>query len=428
MLKRILSQVRDPLYKNSIFLMLSSITGAGTGFIFWIIAARFYSAEDVGLASAIISAMRLIAMFSVLGLDLALIRFIPEKESKSEIINSALVITASVSVLISVAFVLYVEYISMTLTIIKKLEYFILFIVFTVAITLAGLFGQGIFVAFRRAKYTFVQNISTFLRLFLLPLFVSLGAIGIFLSFGVGMVLAVLLAFAITVKCLPYRVNTIGFNELKDMVYFSFGVYIARIFDSLPGFVLPIIVLSVLGSEQNAYFYIAWWVMFFITMIARMTSMSLLAEGSYEPEKLREKVFEGSKFVLILTSVAMVLMFVFGDYVLTIFGKTYAENSFSILRVLLVGVIPYAVNVMYASAMMVRKRVMRVVVIYGCTALITIVFGYISIGWFGVLGIGYAWFIGNTCAMIGIFLFYFVRIRKSEKLRKIKKFEFLKPE
>ena len=35
----------DPLFKNAYFLMLSSITSAGLGFFFWIIAARFYSAE-----------------------------------------------------------------------------------------------------------------------------------------------------------------------------------------------------------------------------------------------------------------------------------------------------------------------------------------------------------------------------------------------
>ncbi len=40
---RFIQKLKDPLYKNSIFLMLSSVTGAGTGFVFWVIAARFYS-------------------------------------------------------------------------------------------------------------------------------------------------------------------------------------------------------------------------------------------------------------------------------------------------------------------------------------------------------------------------------------------------
>ncbi len=54
---RLIRKFNDPLYKNSIFLIASSLLGAGTGFVFWVIAARFYSAEDVGFASAIVSAM-----------------------------------------------------------------------------------------------------------------------------------------------------------------------------------------------------------------------------------------------------------------------------------------------------------------------------------------------------------------------------------
>jgi len=58
----------DPLFKNAYFLMFSSLTSAGSGFFFWLIAARFYSTTDIGLASAMISAMGLISMLSLLGI------------------------------------------------------------------------------------------------------------------------------------------------------------------------------------------------------------------------------------------------------------------------------------------------------------------------------------------------------------------------
>ena len=68
----------NPLFKNAYFLMFSSLTSAGSGFFFWLIAARFYSTADIGLASAIISAMGLISMLSLLGFDISLVRFLPE--------------------------------------------------------------------------------------------------------------------------------------------------------------------------------------------------------------------------------------------------------------------------------------------------------------------------------------------------------------
>ncbi len=79
-----LGKLRNPLYRNSIFLMLSSTVGAGTGFIFWIIAARLYSTEDVGLSSAIVSVMRLLMLLSFVGLDIGLIRYTFRKKRTVE--------------------------------------------------------------------------------------------------------------------------------------------------------------------------------------------------------------------------------------------------------------------------------------------------------------------------------------------------------
>ncbi len=41
--KQLKQHLNDPLFKNAYFLMLSSVTSAGSGFFFWLIAARFYS-------------------------------------------------------------------------------------------------------------------------------------------------------------------------------------------------------------------------------------------------------------------------------------------------------------------------------------------------------------------------------------------------
>jgi hypothetical protein len=35
-----IEQLKDPLYKNSFFIMLTSISSAGFGFIFWMLAAK----------------------------------------------------------------------------------------------------------------------------------------------------------------------------------------------------------------------------------------------------------------------------------------------------------------------------------------------------------------------------------------------------
>ena len=41
MLNKIIRYARDPLYKNSFFIMLTSISGAGFGFAFWMLAKLY---------------------------------------------------------------------------------------------------------------------------------------------------------------------------------------------------------------------------------------------------------------------------------------------------------------------------------------------------------------------------------------------------
>ena len=73
----LLNLFRLSLYRNAIYLMLNSAMYGLTGFFFWIVAARLYPPEVVGLASSVIAAIGLLSLLSTLGLDYGLLRFLP---------------------------------------------------------------------------------------------------------------------------------------------------------------------------------------------------------------------------------------------------------------------------------------------------------------------------------------------------------------
>ena len=79
--------LRDPLFKNSYYLMMTPVVGSLLGFIFWMVVARFYSTAEVGLAATIFSAMGLIAAFSGLGFNIGLIRYLPKEDDKQGMIK-----------------------------------------------------------------------------------------------------------------------------------------------------------------------------------------------------------------------------------------------------------------------------------------------------------------------------------------------------
>jgi O-antigen/teichoic acid export membrane protein len=76
--------LHDPLFKNAIHLIATTVATAALGFVFWMVVTRYYASEEVGLASTIISAMNLLAMLSLLGFNVALIRFLPNADEKKQ--------------------------------------------------------------------------------------------------------------------------------------------------------------------------------------------------------------------------------------------------------------------------------------------------------------------------------------------------------
>jgi len=69
-----------PLYSNAFYLMLNTGVMALFGLFFWIVVVRFYTEAEVGLGSAIISAMSLLSIISLVGLNVSLVRFLPHSD------------------------------------------------------------------------------------------------------------------------------------------------------------------------------------------------------------------------------------------------------------------------------------------------------------------------------------------------------------
>ncbi len=83
---------RSSLLVNSYYLMAANVVMAAFGFLFWTAAARLHPPGEVGLAAAVLSVVGLVSMLSGLGLDYAMVRFLPDAADPQGIVNSALTI------------------------------------------------------------------------------------------------------------------------------------------------------------------------------------------------------------------------------------------------------------------------------------------------------------------------------------------------
>src|SRR6266550_426274 len=86
---------QDPLYRNSYLLMANTLVITGSGFVFWLIAARLAAPDQVGLATSVVSAMLLVSLLARLGFDVALLRQLPRMSGGEahRLINSTLTVS-----------------------------------------------------------------------------------------------------------------------------------------------------------------------------------------------------------------------------------------------------------------------------------------------------------------------------------------------
>ena len=380
----------DPLFKNSYFLMASTVVSAILGFFFWMLVARCYTPHDVGLATALISAANLLVMFSLLGFNFGVTRFLPNEGDKQGMINSCLTIILLFSILLSAIFILGIDIWSPILLFVRENMVFLLFfIVFSVATALVRL-QQTIFVALRSAELSFIQNtILSILKLIFLLLLVAFGVFGIISSWAIAACITLIFS---TFFLMPRRVKsylpipTIKKKMVRDMFHISSGNYIAENFAAIPNSVLPLMIVNVLNPEMNAYFFMALAISNILIMIPLAVNSSLFVEGSYAPEQFRNNVIKVIKFTFLLIIPAILGIFIFGDKLLLLFGKAYAENGFYVLCILVLSVIPFAINKLYMTIKNVQVKVKPIICLNVLISTLTIGLSYVLMIEIGLIG------------------------------------------
>ena len=149
------------LYSNAFYLVMTSLITSLLGFVFWIIVARFYPPEDVGLATATIAAVGLLAGFTPLGLDVALVRFLSHSgKGANLLINTVFTLVILTSIAGALIFVVGLDFWSPALLFIRQNPFYLAaFVLFTIAFSTSSLIDRT-FIAERRAGFTLAKNLS----------------------------------------------------------------------------------------------------------------------------------------------------------------------------------------------------------------------------------------------------------------------------
>lgn len=376
--------LRDPLYKNSIFIMLTSFSAAGFGLIFWMLAAKLYTQEDVGIATALISSMGLLILISRLGLDKSVVKFFPKRD-KSRVLGTALISTTIVAVAAGIFFILTIDVWSPELKIITSIAP--IYLIFLTAYSITWIIGDS-FNAIRKSEYYFLLNFLFGTRvIFLFPL-VIMGALGIFCSFGIAFILGLIFSFILLFKS-GIKLAGMDWGFLRDSLHFSAGNYIAGLLMASPQMILPIMVLNVLGAIESANYYIAYALVSILFMIPQAFTTSLFVEGSHG-EALKSNVLKSLFGIYSLLIPAVLVISILGEFLLGLIGSGYAAGV-DILRILSISSLFMPLCQTYITIKMVQDDIKNLILISIFIFVLLIGFSYIFMLRFGLIGVGYAW-------------------------------------
>lgn len=335
----------DHMVRNSLYLIVSSGLQAALGFAFWVVAARLFSAADVGRASSLISATVVIAYLALLGLNTTLVRYLPTAPDRDALISAGLLLVAVFGAVIGLLYVLATPLIAPRLEFIEHRALLAVGFVVLAAASSVNLLTDSVFVASRKAGLCALTDgaVGGTSKIISAVALAGAGAYGVFAASTGAFAASALVSIALIIIVLRWRpVLRNPFATLAPLLRFSAANYVANILNLLPVLVVPLIVLDRLGARDAAYYFVGFQVATLLYSAAYAVGQAFLAEGSHAGAD-RRQLFKRSRRILVAMYLpAVIVVMVAAHWVLLVFGVKYSQFGTAPLILLAVAALPIA--------------------------------------------------------------------------------------
>jgi O-antigen/teichoic acid export membrane protein len=392
-----MTHISIPLFRNAYALIFSATTTSLLGMVYWAVAARLYPVEAVGLNSAIISAMALVSGFARLNLDDTLVRFVPRSGHH---LKRLIAVTYSVAVVLTGVFsLLFLSTLSLwspTLAVLGSQTWLVAG--FTISAMASSLFSMqdAILTGLRKAIWVPIENtiFATTKLCLLVAIAQAASQYGIFLSWSIPLLVSIVVVNALIVQRLtPEHAGAASESTITPREFFSFvgGNYVAYLFRLTYTNLLPVIVVSSLGARAAAYFALPWLISTSLQLVSANMNTSLVVEATRDRPNLavyaRRTVRQTA---LILIPVIMVVVAT-APFILQIYGPQYASEGTTLLRLLVVALIPNMLVSLFMGISRVQGNTGHMIAIQASICLLALGLSAVLLPWYGIEGIGFAW-------------------------------------
>jgi O-antigen/teichoic acid export membrane protein len=409
----------DSLVRNSLYLMASTVTTGGLGYVYWIFAAHLFAKQSVGLGSGVVSMCTTISLMTYLGPYAMIIEQLPGKERSPEWTKALYRVSAGtviVTCILTAAVVPAILLSSNYRTFYTGAGSILVLLAGTGASTLLNLLAAAFIAARQASRMLVMMTYVSLAKLLLLLSFAHAGAIGLVDTWVISAVLGVLVGACWLIPEMGLgRQQRYGYHRRASFSQIGQGTggharhrrdlalpgreYLKRLIGqhltSVGGFLtpllLPVLVVMRLGTTANANFYVTWMMGSFFFMVSPSVSTAVFAEGSRIGSNLSKEVFKALRMTGLLLVPAILAAIIGGRIVLRLFGATYASAGYELLIILAISAIPDAVSNVAVAIWRITRHLGYSATLNLGILVTTLASAWILMPQLGIDGVGFAW-------------------------------------
>ena len=291
MLRRIRADLRDPLLRNGYALVANVGVTSVLGFAYWIIAARLYPPEYLGLGNATIALMQLLAgIAGQPSIANALTRFIPRAGDRSRRLAAiSYGIAGAVGVIVSG---LYIAATNLPLGLPELLGGGWAFgVILAVSVMTWCVFSlqDAVLTGIRQAVWLPLENgiygvAKIGLLIALAPVAVQYGIVASWIV--PAMLIVVPVNLFIFCVLLPRHAKSSraepGGQSARTVARFVGGDYLGSVFALMTVDLIPLLVVTRLGAVDTGYFSIPFLIIYSLELVTVNLGVALTVEGAMD--------------------------------------------------------------------------------------------------------------------------------------------------
>ena len=386
------------LLANAGSLIGTTVVTSGFGFLFWWLATRNFSPEEVGLGSAAISTMLFLGNVSVVGLGTLLIGELPRQPGmEGSLISTALFVVGVTGGLLGFVFAVIVPYISPGLLALAENVGDISLFAIGVSVTSITLVLDQAMVGLFRSDLQLWRN-----AIFAVVKLGAILVIGLWFSDKMDMViystwllgnllsLSILAVYAVLKNGRRLSIRP-QWGLLPRLRSAALGHHALNLALQMSGLLMPLVVAGVLSTRMNAYFYTSWMIASFTAVGPASLTTVLYAIGSSEPAALGNKIRLTLRLSALTGGLASIALLFGANLVLGIFTIAYAEQAGLSLRILALAVFPTIIKNHYIAICRINNRISTTAMWMIAGAILELFMGALGGILAGLVGLSVGW-------------------------------------